>query len=290
MSTGAKLPNFLNNFNSHKYLEGTEDFLNSNSAIAKFAFLLLVIFLFVILLRLGTSIVGLLFSPNPNPTVIHGMIDAKKMIMVTQDPSIKGSIPIMRSVNQSDGIEFTWSVWVHIDDFQYKEGQYKHIFHKGNDTINFVKKPIGLNFPNNAPGLYIAPNTNNLVVIMNTFDKINEEIIIEDIPINKWISVILRCDGNKLDVYINGTLARRHYFSSVPKQNYGNVYVAMNGGFSGYISELRYFDTGIGTTQIQSIVDQGPNLSMKDTDLTKTKPHYLSTKWFFAGNEDAYNP
>jgi hypothetical protein len=31
----------------------------------------------------------------------------------------------------------------------------------------------GLNFPNNAPGLYISPNSNSLVVMMNTFNVIN---------------------------------------------------------------------------------------------------------------------
>lgn len=284
------MPGFLDQFNSHKYLEGTEEFLNSNSAIAKFSFLLLVIFVFVILLRLATALLALIFAPNPNPILIDGMVDAKKMIVVTQDPSIKGSIPVIRSVNQNDGIEFTWSVWINIDDFQYKENEYKHVFHKGNDSIDFIQKPAGLNFPNNAPGLYIAPYTNNLVIIMNTFNQINEEIIVEDIPINKWISVIMKCDGNKLDVYINGTLSRRHIFSSVPKQNYGDVYVAMNGGFSGYISELRYFSSAIGTTEIQGIVNEGPNLNMKSKDLTKTKPHYLSTKWYFAGNQDGYNP
>ena len=30
--------------------------------------------------------------------------------------------------------------------------------------------PIGMNYPNNAPGLYITPYTNNLLVVMNTFD------------------------------------------------------------------------------------------------------------------------
>jgi hypothetical protein len=88
-------------------------------------------------------------------------------------------------VNATDGIEFTWSVWIYIENL--KEGSYKHIFHKGNGGL----ETSGLNFPNNAPGLYLAPDTNNLVIIMNTFDVINEEITIPDIPLNKWLNIIL---------------------------------------------------------------------------------------------------
>jgi len=219
------------------------------------------------------------------------MIDAKQMLVITQDPSLKGSQPIMRSANDVQGMEFTWSVWIYVDDFVYKQNEYKHIFHKGNDDINVSKPPIGLNYPNNAPGLYITPTTNNLVVIMNTFDSINEEILIKDLPLNKWVNVILRLNNqHQLDIYINGTLTKRHMLKGVAKQNYGDVYVSMNGGFSGYTSELRYFEEAIGTNKIQQIVNDGPNMKMNSTDLTQSKPHYLSTRWYFAGANDGYNP
>ena len=277
-------------FGSSKYLEGTQDFLESNSIVAKFAFLLLVLVVFVIILRLATTVIAGILTPSPDPYLIKGMIDAKNMHVITQDPNNKHSIPVLRSINQKDGIEFTWSVWIFIDDFQYKENQYKHIFHKGNDDINVSGSQTGLNFPNNAPGLYIAPNTNELVVIMNTFDTINEEIKIPNLPINKWVSVIIKCDGKNLDVYINGKVARRHVFKSVPKQNYGDVYVSMNGGFSGFISDLHYFNSALGTNKIQNIIDKGPDLTMNKKDKKGNEPRYLSTRWFFSGLEDAYNP
>ena len=156
-------------------------------------------------------------------------------------------------------------------------------FHKGNDDINLTNEPIGMNYPNNGPGLYITPNTNNLVVVMNTFDNINEEVIVKDIPLNKWVNVIIRVDEQKnLDVYINGRLARRHVLSSVPKQNYGDIYVNMNGGYSGYLSSLRYFADSLGIGEIQSIVDEGPNLrAAANSQLRDTDANYLSTKWFF---------
>ena len=283
--------NNFNQFSSNNNVAGNRDFLNSNSLIAKFAFLLLVIILFVMALRLGSSILSWIFSPSQNPILINGMVDAKQMLVIPQDPSVKGSIPIMRSVNDAQGMEFTWSVWIYIDDFVYKQNEYKHVFHKGNDDINVTNPPVGLNYPNNAPGLYITPETNDLLVIMNTFDTINETVLIKDIPLNKWLNVIIRLDNqHQLDIYINGTLTKRHMLNGVAKQNYGNVYVSMNGGFSGYTSGLRYFDSALGTNRIQQIVNKGPNMKMNSSDINNTKPHYLSSRWYFAGSNDEYNP
>ena len=281
----------MSDFGSSKYLSGTKEFLESNSIVAKFAFLMLVLVVFVLLLRLGASILGWALQPQSSPILIDGMVDAKQMMAIPQNPSTPGAVPILRSRNDPNGIAFTWSVWILIDDVTYREDQYKHIFHKGNDSINVSNPPLGMNFPNNAPGLYIAPGTNKLVVVMNTFNNINEEVVIPDIPINKWINVIVRVnEQHQLDVYINGRLVKRHILAGVPKQNYDDVYVAMNGGFSGYISSLRYFAEAIGTNKIQSIVDNGPNMKMIGETGLKSVPRYLSLRWFFAGSNDMYNP
>ena len=219
--------------------------------------------------------------------LINGMVDATQMITISQDPSTSGSVTLYRSVNASDGIEFTWSVWIFIDDLQYQSGKYRHIFHKGNDNINIKTQPYGMNFPNNAPGLYIAPNKNDLVVVMNTFEEINEQVTVKDIPLNKWVNVILRVnEQHELDVYINGKLARRHMLSGVPRQNYGDVFVTMNGGFSGFVSALRYFSSSIGVNDIQSIVSSGPNLNTIGDTMINSQPNYLSMRWFFDNNTD----
>ena len=282
----------FNKFSSNKYINGTKEFLSSNSMIAKFSFLLFVIIIFVTLLRLGSTLLASLFSPSSNPILINGMIDSQQMQVIPQNPSEPGSIPVLRSQNDSDGMEFTWSVWIFIKDLNNKRDEYKHIFHKGNDDINIVNDEtninhnlrVGLNQPNNAPGLYITPYTNDLAIIMNTFDKINDEVIIKGIPLKKWINVIIRLNKqNQLDVYINGTITKRHILQGVAKQNYGNVYVSMNGGFSGNTSDLRYFNSAISTNKIKKIVEKGPNTKVSGvSDMSKSMPYYLSTQWYLS--------
>lgn len=288
MSYATNDNSVFNTFSTNKPTFGTKEFLETNSLVANVAFLLLVLFGFVILLRVGISILAYLLKPSQSPHLIDGTVDATQMIIFPQDPSSNGAVTIYRSVNATDGLEFTWSVWIFINSLQTNPGIYKHIFSKGNNNLS----ENGMIQPNNAPGLYIAPNTNALVVVMNTYNVINEEIVIPDIPMNKWVNVIIRCENTALDVYINGTIARSINLIGVPKQNYGDVYVAMNGGFDGNISNLWYYNYALGTTEIQDMVNTGPNIKVVGGyDVSVTDGYdYLSLRWFFSGAGDGYNP
>jgi hypothetical protein len=263
-------------------------FLDSTSIISKIAFLLLVIIVFSLMLRFGIYILEKFLGPSNTPKLIDGTVSAKSQIVINQDPSYSDAITIPRSVNADKGIEFTWSVWVFIEDLD-PIGMYKCVFYKGNDST----PDKGLNFPNNAPGLYIAPNTNALVVMMNTYTTINEEVIIPDIPLNKWVNVIIRCTNKTLDIYINGVITKSHELHGVPKQNYGNVYVAKNGGFDGKIADLFYYNYALGTTAIQNLVQKGPNTKATGNSLNAGSildNNFLSLRWYFYGSGDAYNP
>lgn len=265
----------------------TKDFFNSNSLVAKIAFILLVVFIFAIVLRLAISLIGNIFSyKNRNTKFFDGMVDAKQLLVYPQDPSSEGAITISRSVNATDGIEFTWSVWVLIDDLTYNSGKYKCVFYKGNDGI----QDTGLNFPNNAPGLYINPDTNAMTVMMNTFNVINQMVEIPDVPLNKWFNIIIRCENTTLDIYVNGSIIKSQMLHGVPKQNYGNVYVGMNGGFSGNISNLWYYDYALGIAEIQRILQKGPNTKLLSSSFSSKNPNYLSLRWYFYGENDEYNP
>jgi hypothetical protein len=147
-------------------------------------------------------------------------------------------------------------------------------------------------FPNNAPGLYLTPYKNNLVVMMNTYNVINEEVIVPDVPINKWFNVIIRCKNTTLDIYANGTIVRSINLMGVPKQNYGDVYVAMNGGFDGYISDLQYFSYAVGTNEISHLSRKGANVKMSNENkaMVMKYPDYLSLRWYFYGSGDQFNP
>jgi len=287
----------LNTFSSQpKYTtSSTKEFLESNSLIAKISFLLFVLVMFVLLLRLGITIIANIFSSgkifsNANK-LFTGSVDAKQLLIIEQDPSNSSSKTIYRSVNASDGIEFTWSFWIYINNYDYNKDKYKCVFYKGNDfydaknegnPLNEEVNKYGLNFPNNSPGVYLAPNMNDLIVFMNTFNTINERVIINDIPINKWVSIIIQVDNKTLDVYVNGTITKSHELHGVPKQNYGQVWLGAQGGFDGYVSNLWYYPYTLGISKIENIVNSGPNTNIiSSTSLSNKTTNYLSLRWYF---------
>jgi hypothetical protein len=123
-----------------------------------------------------------------------------------------------------------------------------------------------------------------LLIKMNSFNLIDENVTITDLPLHKWVNIIIRVTKqSQMDVYINGTLVKRHIMAGVPKQNYGDVYASMNGGFSGNTSDLRYFEYALSTSKIQEIVNKGPNTKLitgSSMGPNNKANRYLSTRWF----------
>jgi hypothetical protein len=274
---------------SSKSLSGGQNFLQSNGFVAKFAFLILVVFIFVILLKVGTYILSFIFSPSNDPVLLNGMKEGSTLAVVPVDPNQANSVPILRSVDQNDGLVFTWSSWVFLKQPDISndgcapgacppsQHRWRHIYSKGSDTMS----TNGMMKPNNAPGLYVSNDYRNLAVVMSTFDNPNETIVIGDLPIGHWFSVIIRQDQHRLDIFINGTLTRSTILKSVPNQNYDPVYMGLNGGFNGYLSQVQYFAYALGANKIQSIVSGGPNIRKLTGNLSETDANYLSFRWFF---------
>lgn len=282
----------FSDFSSKDIVKGSTDFLESNSWVAKLAFLLMVVIGFVILFRLMISFITWIFSPSGKVVLINGLQNGSVSTTISQDPNNKASITILRSENEKNGIEFTWSVWIYLNGFQDSDS-YHHVFNKGNTTTSQPQPTPtstpngsfpGTTTPNNAPGLYINPNYDGFRVIMNSFSNPYQEVIeVTDLPMAKWVNIVTRVQDKNCDIYVNGRLVKRRVMTDVVKQNYDDVHVSLNGGFSGYLSNLTYFNRAISITQIQDIISVGPNLKpvSKALDLTDSKPRYLSNRWYF---------
>ena len=263
-------------------------YLMADSLVSKIIFVFIIIILFFLMLRLVVLIMGYVFSPKKSPYIIKGLHEGNKRVIKQQDPSSKKSLTLHRSKNQEDGIEFSYSVWLNIN-YRRPETKYNHIFSKGSHKNNRVNDN-GVYYPNNCPGLYFDGTTtgdktnNNLVVYINTYSKTQEEIIIKNVPMDKWLCVVIRVTNNIVDVYINGIITKRHILSGVPKQNYEDVIVCGGKlrGFNGQLSDLRYYDYSLNAIEINSISVKGPNLKVdKKSSTDMSSPPYLSTDWYF---------
>lgn len=303
-STKESVNSTLDDFSSRNSVDAGSDFLNSNSIIAKFAFILLVLILFVFLFNLGVRLISYFTSPSNSPYIVKGLITGSAGTVITQDPNSPSSITIQRSNNSSNGIEFTWSVWLYVSNTTDKTPDkiYSHVFNKGDSNW----KPDGISSVNNGPGLYLKKtNTSNtsatsdtsntkeigLYIIMDTgnvdtnpSNKTQEVMEIQSIPLQKWFNVCICLKNVIMDVYVNGVNSGRHIMAYVPRQNYNNINVCQNDGFDGNLSDLRYFDHALSIYEINGLSWKGPNLTQNTSVNNGTTylkgTNYVSNLWY----------
>ena len=123
-----------------------------------------------------------------------------------------------------------------------------------------------------------------------------EYVDVDDIPIKKWVNVQLilqnlnshtepnedihTMDNTKqvLDVYINGHNKKTMLFSSVPRQNNGDIYLNKFGGFDGFLSRIKYYPYAIDFDQTTALVNEGPSSQPVNSG---EMPPYLNDSWWF---------
>ena len=274
-------------------------FLDSNSMIAKFGFLILVVVMFIFLLQVGMAIIGY-FINNPNPVLVPGqIIGTIAQEPITQNPSLASSLQILLSNNANTGLEYTWSVWL-----QYTPGlgpttdnkyTLQPVFVKGDciksdvtpvttSEVPSVTKVPNLSI-NNGPGLFFY-NDGASAHLFLVVDIVNSTtpiacIDISNIPINKYFHLAIRCQNIYMDIYINGSIVQRTQLSNVPRQNFYNVYVCPAGGFNGYLSTLQYYSSALSVIDINAIASGKPDTRMlSNSSVNISDSNYLSTSWY----------
>jgi len=235
--------------------------------------------------------------PGNKPQILDGLIDSNTRLIVSANPNILNSSPILRSVNQSQGLEFTWDVWFFIKDINKlmtNPSRYGLLFSKGNaeQTGDLNTDDFLLNICPGAYISYLGEQDNNqghaqLTIAINTYidpainNDPSETITISDIPLQKWVHLAIRVQSKSVDVYINGVLTQRHNLQTLPKQNYDDTYIGDPNGFIGYISSLNYYNYALNYDQIQSDYVKGPNMKMKNDKSKINYKDYLAMKWYY---------
>jgi hypothetical protein len=251
---------------------------------------------------------------SKQPTLLDGMVAANKITKISVNPNTKNSVPIYRSINEDQGLEFTWNIWFFVDSVNENNPSYSRIFSKGSEN-----QSLKLNVPsscsddtcknvfNSSPGLFITQNKQNdsifpnsvsptlvsnhinLLLVINTFQPSQsnqsyaESITIENIPVQKWVCATIRVQQTTVDIYINGVMTQRKKLNNLPIQNYYDVLVGdNNNGFNGSIASLRYFNKAIGYDEIQNIFGKGPNLtSLEKSGILPNGVDYISMNWYY---------
>ena len=264
--------NFSNNSNnSNNTNSSNNSYSSQNTSIVKDVIVAVLVLIVVgVLVYFATNFLRkYLLGKSDQPWILQDSKNAKNSLVVTQDPRNENSITLYRSDDAASGAEFTYSFWFAIENMEYKYGELKHMFHKGNKSGN----------PNRAPGVFLHPTSNTILVYMNTVNNIMEHVEIKNIPLRRWVHMAIILKGKYLDVYVNGFLRKRHELSSVPKQNFGDLWLNLNGGFDGYMCKMRYYRRAIEYNEVENVVRGGPSEAVCGD--TGEKPPYLDDNWWF---------
>jgi len=168
-----------------------------------------------------------------------------------------------RSKDQSEGMTFSYTCWVKIDDFSYRYGQPRVIFTKGSPDLKTM-----------CPALLVDGNTNSLLVKVDTFGG-TETIPINNIPAKKWIHVAIAADQEAINVYINGNLYIHHSISQMPKQNNSTVSTGVAGGFDGKLANLEYYGYLLTPDAVRSSMANPPS-----GEQAEVLPPYFDISWW----------
>jgi hypothetical protein len=203
-----------------------------------------------------------------SPMILKKNKSARSSMVIPQNPEDPETVILYRSDNEDEGIEFTYTYWMLIDNYEYKTNEWKHILHKGNKEGT----------PNMCPGFWLHPNKNSMRVYFNTMKNMKEYFDIDNMPLKKWICVTLTVKQRVVECFINGMLKKRHTLSSIPRQNFGELWLNLFGGFDGYLSKVQYHRRALSYDEIGKLVKNGPSgSSCIDTG---ELPPYLDDDWW----------
>jgi|LauGreSBDMM110SN_4_FD.fasta_scaffold65821_2 hypothetical protein len=196
---------------------------------------------------------------SPGQTVIQSTIlDGKS--------NIDSNVALPQSLNQDQGITFSYSCWIRIDDFTYRPGVQKVIFTKGPTDLS-----------SSCPSLLIDGNSNTLLVKLDTFGA-TEVVPVSNIPAKKWLHVAIVVEQKSVDVYINGVLHTHHSIVQIPRQNSGTVHTGINGGFEGKLANLIYYNYFLKPTDIPALMKNPPQADPSDSNAPL--PPYFDISWW----------
>ena len=191
-----------------------------------------------------------------------GLHNAKKLVRIenTSLPSNAGSV------------DYSVSLWLYINTFNYRHGEEKTILYRGDDK---KKNPSA----KQSPVLTLGGSTNTLTLQTLLFgdskgakDKMSSPCQISNIPLQKWVHILFTTNSRSMDMYLDGKLVKTCMLGGVPKIDKSKpMILTPDGGFSGYTSKLRYFARSIDPREVYSIYQEGYSESYLGGLLSKYK-------------------
>ena len=180
---------------------------------------------------------------------------------------------------KNNSSDFTYSIWFFIDDWNTNYGEMKNIYYQGS--------PPNKNAP--AMAAVLDPYENDIRIFIETHTNPNDPVkklitddhiqvnlpsnnftsdgyLIPNIPLQKWVNLIMSVNGRTLDVYLDGKLVKTYILPGVARTDTSDDIIIGNSGelrgFSGWTSKFQYFANSSNPLEAYDIYKKGPGTSL----------------------------
>jgi len=163
---------------------------------------------------------------------------------------------------------FTYSVWFYVNDWNYRYGEPKVIFGRMGSSSTPTDGSVSGNDP--CPSVVLGAIQNNLSIALacypgadstptsSTSKSIVHTCNISNVPVQKWVNLLVSVYGRSMDVYIDGKLVKTCLLPGIAKiNNTAPIYITPKGGFAGWTSKLQYWPNATDPQSAWNIYSEG---------------------------------
>ena len=225
------------------------------------------VLLFVIIIVLIYIVISYI---SKDVSTLTGLTSAQTMQTIN-------ATTLTSSSSSGNTTNFTYSIWFYIDDWNYRYGEEKVVFGRmvsGAKPLQPCPSVILGALENNIvvsltvfPGLDTVPTTTGTSTTGTSTTGTSSTIIhrcaVANVPIQKWVNLLVSTYGRSMDIYIDGKLVKTCVLPGVAKIDASApVYVTPNGGFSGWTAKFQYWNYSCDPQTAWNIYEAGYGASM----------------------------
>jgi hypothetical protein len=208
--------------------------------------------------------------------IVYGFIskDVSTLSGLTSGQTMQTINPTSLAASSSSGntSNFTYSIWMYIDDWNYRYGEEK---------VLFGRMVVGSKTTQPCPSVVLGALENNVIVSLTVFPgqdtvptttttttttssaSIVHRCAVANVPIQKWVNLLVSVYGRSMDIYLDGKLVRTCVLPGVAKiDSNAPAYITPNGGFSGWTAKFQYFADSCDPQKAWNIYEAGYGASM----------------------------
>jgi len=159
----------------------------------------------------------------------------------------------------SESSNFTYSTWFFVRDWSDKYGMQKVILQRGSDATSIGSGGIHK--------IYLGETENNMNIAVNylppsgngTADPGTHICKVSNVPLQKWVNLIVSVYGRSMDVYIDGKLIRTCVLPGpvMSPEPDASISITPNGGFVGFTSQFVYWSSATNPSEAKAIYKKG---------------------------------